>query len=73
MLAGIAYQPTLTWVDRRSRSARQTHADRKASQIGWTDDGLALWRLIVHGVPVPSRWVVVDQRFLAVDEANHSP
>ena len=37
-----------------------------ASQCGRTDDGLAVWRLTVHGVGVPSRWIIVNREFRPV-------
>jgi hypothetical protein len=30
---------------------------------GRTNDGLAIWRLTVHGVEVPGQWIVVDREF----------
>jgi hypothetical protein len=33
---------------------------------GRTDDGLALWRIVVHGSEVPGRWVIVDREFRLV-------
>jgi hypothetical protein len=33
---------------------------------GRTDDGLALWRLVVHGANVPGRFVIVDGEFRRV-------
>ena len=40
-----------------------------ASEIGRTADGLAVWRLTVHGAEVPGRWVIIDRRFVAVENA----
>jgi hypothetical protein len=34
-----------------------------ALPIGRDDDVVEVWRLIVHGVEVPGRWVVVDRAF----------
>ena len=34
-----------------------------ASEIGWTEGGLAVWALRVHGADVPGRWVIVDREF----------
>jgi hypothetical protein len=28
-----------------------------------TNDGLAIWRLTIHGVVVPGQWIVVDREF----------
>jgi hypothetical protein len=39
-----------------------------ASEIGRTERGLAVWSLRVHGADVPGRWVIIDRRFVAVDE-----
>jgi hypothetical protein len=35
-----------------------------AVEAGWTEDGVALWRLTVQGVVVPGRWSIVDRRFI---------
>ncbi len=37
-----------------------------ASLAGHTDRGYAMWRLRVHGVDVPGRWVIIDRRFVKV-------
>jgi hypothetical protein len=37
-----------------------------ASEIGWTDGGLAVWTLGIYGTAIQGRWVVVDRRFVAV-------
>jgi hypothetical protein len=34
---------------------------------GRTDDGLALWQLVVHGADVPGRWVIVNREFRQVE------
>jgi hypothetical protein len=39
-----------------------------AFEVGRTADGLAVWRMKVHGADVPGRWVIVDGRFVAVDD-----
>jgi hypothetical protein len=41
-----------------------------ASAIGWTDGGLAVWRLKVHDADIPGPWVIIDRRFLPVDGAS---
>jgi hypothetical protein len=41
-----------------------------ASQAGWTEDGLALWRLCVHGAELPERRVIIDWRAVAVEGAT---
>jgi hypothetical protein len=35
-----------------------------ASDAGWTENGIALWRLTVGGVVVPGRWAIIDRRFI---------
>jgi hypothetical protein len=37
--------------------------------VGRTDDGMAVWRLTVHGADVPGRWVIVDRRFITLEGA----
>jgi hypothetical protein len=37
-----------------------------ALPIGRDDDVVEPWRLIVHGVEVPGRWIVVDRKFIRV-------
>ena len=39
-----------------------------ASEIGRTEGGMAVWRLNVHGADVPGRWVIIDGRFVAVED-----
>ena len=39
-----------------------------ASEIGWTEGGLAIWSLRVHGLELLSRWVIIDRRFVAVED-----
>jgi hypothetical protein len=34
-----------------------------AGEVGRTADGLALWKLTVHGFELPGRWVIVDREF----------
>jgi hypothetical protein len=38
-----------------------------AFEAGWTEDGLATWRLTVHGAEVPGRWINVDREFRPVE------
>jgi hypothetical protein len=38
-----------------------------ASEVGWTEDGLALWNLTVHGAEIPGRWVIGDREFRQVE------
>jgi hypothetical protein len=40
-----------------------------ASEIGRNEDGLALWSLHVHGADVPGHCVIIDGRFVAVEDA----
>jgi hypothetical protein len=35
--------------------------------VGRTDNGLALWQLVVHGEDVPGRWVIVNRKFRQVE------
>jgi hypothetical protein len=41
-----------------------------ASEVGITPTGLALWRLRIQGDDVPGLWVVIDGRFVPVEEAK---
>jgi hypothetical protein len=41
-----------------------------AWEIGRTEGSLAVWGLRVHGADVPGRWVIVDRRFVAVEDAT---
>ena len=38
-----------------------------ASQIGRTEDGLAVWSLNVDGADVPGRGVIIDGRFVPAE------
>jgi hypothetical protein len=38
-----------------------------ASEVGRTERGLAVWSLRVRGADVPGRWVIIDRRFVAVE------
>jgi hypothetical protein len=44
-----------------------------AFEVGWTDGGLALWRLTVHGANVPGHWVIIDRGFRTVEELPENP
>jgi hypothetical protein len=35
-----------------------------ASEFGWTEEGLALRRLRVHGAEIPGQWLIIDGRFV---------
>jgi hypothetical protein len=37
----------------------------RASLIGATDEGLAVWRLKVRGGEIPGRWVILGKWFVA--------
>jgi hypothetical protein len=39
--------------------------------FGW--DGVALWRLIVHNVAVPGKWIVVGREFWPEELADRAP
>jgi hypothetical protein len=41
-----------------------------ASEIGRTAGGLAVWGLHLHGADVPGRWVIIDRRFVPVENAS---
>jgi hypothetical protein len=38
-----------------------------ALEAGWTDGGLAIWRLTIRGAAMPGRWVIVDREFRPVE------
>jgi hypothetical protein len=38
-----------------------------AFEAGWTEGGLAVWRLTVEGDDVPGRWIIVDREFRPVE------
>ena len=40
-----------------------------ASEIGRSEGGLAVWRLHVHDADVPGRWVIIDRRFVTMENA----
>jgi hypothetical protein len=31
--------------------------------LGWNPDGMAVWKLRIHGADVSGRWVLVDREF----------
>jgi hypothetical protein len=39
----------------------------QANQIGKTAEGLAVWRLTVHGVDLPGTFVIVDGAFVPAE------
>jgi hypothetical protein len=44
-----------------------------ASCTGWDSDGLAVWRLTIHGVDVPGQWLIIDREFRPVKEPPENP
>ena len=36
----------------------------QAIETGWTENGVALWRLTVQGAAVPGRWSIIDRQFI---------
>ena len=36
-------------------------------EAGWTEGGLAVRSLRIHGADVPGRWIIIDRRFVAVE------
>ena len=44
-----------------------------ASEAGWTENGVALWRLTVHGVALPGRWSIMDRRFIPQFKSARDP
>ncbi len=42
----------------------------QANQVDKTGDGLALWRLTVHGAGVPARFVIIDGRFVEIEPGS---
>lgn len=51
------------------RSIDNTTPSGLAFEVGRTADGLAVWRLKIQGTEVPGRFVIVDGRFVAVEDA----
>ncbi len=43
---------------------------RMESEAGEDFDGLVVWRLRIKGLEVPGRWVIIDRRFVAVENAS---
>jgi hypothetical protein len=41
-----------------------------ASEAGWTEYGVALWRLKVNGAEINGRWAIVDRRFVPQFQSN---
>jgi hypothetical protein len=36
----------------------------QAVEAGWTENGVALWRLRIRGVAVPGLWSIIDRQFI---------
>lgn len=41
--------------------------------VGVSDQGMAVWRLVVHGAAVPYRWFVVDRQFMPAEPGSTQP
>ena len=41
-----------------------------AFEIGRTEGGLAVWRLTIGETELPDRWVIIDRRFVAVENSS---
>ena len=41
-----------------------------ASEAGWTEYGVALWRLKVNGAEINGRWAIVDRQFVPQFQSN---
>jgi hypothetical protein len=41
-----------------------------ASEVGRAERGFAVRRLRVHGADVPGRWVIIDRRFVTVENTS---
>ena len=41
-----------------------------AFEVGRTDDGLAKWKLKVHGTDVPGRFIIDNGRFVPVEDVQ---
>jgi hypothetical protein len=39
----------------------------------WRDDGIAVWRIIVHGHELPGRWVIIDREFRPAQQDGRQP
>jgi hypothetical protein len=40
---------------------------------GWGAGGVHVWRLVVHGVEVPGRWIVVGREFWPEEMGDRAP
>jgi hypothetical protein len=40
---------------------------------GWGEGGVALWKLTVHGVEVPGKWIVVGRLFIPEELGDREP
>jgi hypothetical protein len=41
-----------------------------ARQVDPLIGDLALWRLVIHGVPIPGLWTIIDRRFVPAPAAG---
>ena len=44
-----------------------------ATEAGWTEDGVALWRLTIQGRGVAGLWSIIDRQFIPQFEAATDP
>jgi len=44
-----------------------------ATEAGWSENGVALWGLTVHGVAVPGRWAIIDRQFIPQFKSAKDP
>jgi hypothetical protein len=42
-------------------------------EVGWTEGGLAVWRLTMRGADLTGRWEIVDRNFQPVEESQEDP
>jgi hypothetical protein len=45
----------------------------QAVEAGWTENGVALWRLTVRAVALPGRWSIADRRFVPQFKSTTDP
>jgi hypothetical protein len=55
------------------RAPRDRSAIGKATPVGRTKGGIALWELTVGGARVLGRWLVLGRQFLAAPGGGRSP
>jgi hypothetical protein len=44
-----------------------------ALEVGWGEGGVSIWKLTVHGVEIPGRWIVVGREFWPAHDDGHQP